>query len=104
MTGYPGRSPCTQRCYATRSRWAAGEHQLVWNRATPRVQLGGMNANQSETSGMGHTTGRVVVLGASMSGLLAARVLSDHAARVVVIERDELPEGETSRKGVPQGR
>lgn len=45
-----------------------------------------------------------VVVGGSMAGLLAARVLSDHFARVTVIERDAIPEGAQPRKGVPQGR
>ncbi|MHA6760931.1 FAD-dependent oxidoreductase [Streptacidiphilus sp. PAMC 29251] len=46
-----------------------------------------------------------VVLGASISGLLAARVLSEAFDRVTVIERDQLPDGQrTQRRGVPQGR
>jgi 2-polyprenyl-6-methoxyphenol hydroxylase-like FAD-dependent oxidoreductase len=49
-------------------------------------------------------TGRAVVLGASMAGLLAARVLSDHFERVVVVERDVLPSAAANRRGVPQGR
>jgi len=44
-----------------------------------------------------------VVIGASMAGLLAARVLSDSFERVTIIERDRL-EGKEARKGVPQGR
>lgn len=47
---------------------------------------------------------RAVVLGGSIAGLLTARVLADHFARVVVVERDELPAGATHRRGVPQGR
>lgn len=47
---------------------------------------------------------RAVVLGASMAGLLAARVLSDHADEVVVVERDSLADQPASRRGVPQGR
>lgn len=43
-----------------------------------------------------------VVIGASMAGLLAARVLSEHFERVTLIERDRL-EGMGPRKGVPQG-
>ena len=43
-----------------------------------------------------------VVIGASMSGLLAARALSRHFERVTVIERDVLKEGDDTRKGVPQ--
>lgn len=45
-----------------------------------------------------------VVIGGSMAGVLAARVLSDHFARVTVVERDAIPEGAQARKGVPQGR
>src|SRR5262249_24936851 len=40
--------------------------------------------------------------GAGMSGLLAARALSGHVARVTLVERDALPERDESRKGVPQ--
>ena len=47
---------------------------------------------------------RAVVLGGSMAGLLAARVLCDHFEQVVVIERDPAPTGPHPRKGVPQGR
>ncbi|MGW5312183.1 FAD-dependent monooxygenase [Nocardia thailandica] len=44
-----------------------------------------------------------VVLGASMGGLLAARVLSQSFARVTVLERDDLSTP-GDRRGVPQGR
>ncbi|HEY4418924.1 MAG TPA: hypothetical protein VGN22_05390 [Pseudonocardia sp.] len=46
---------------------------------------------------------RAVVVGASMAGLLAARVLSDHADEVIVIERDPADTGYEPRPGVPQG-
>ena len=45
-----------------------------------------------------------VVLGASMGGLLAARVLADAYQQVTVVERDRLPESVLDRRGVPQGR
>ena len=45
-----------------------------------------------------------VVIGGSMAGLLAARVLSERVDWVSIIERDELPSGPDQRKGVPQGR
>jgi 2-polyprenyl-6-methoxyphenol hydroxylase-like FAD-dependent oxidoreductase len=48
--------------------------------------------------------GHAVVLGASMGGLLAARVLRNHFRQVTVLERDKLPELGESRKGVPQDR
>ena len=44
------------------------------------------------------------VVGASMGGLLAARVLADAYRRVTIVERDPLPESGSQRKGVPQGR
>jgi 2-polyprenyl-6-methoxyphenol hydroxylase-like FAD-dependent oxidoreductase len=47
---------------------------------------------------------RAVVLGASMAGLLAARVLADAYRRVTVVDRDPLPEASAQRRGVPQGR
>jgi len=47
---------------------------------------------------------RAVVLGASMGGLLAARVLSDFYRTVTVVERDLLPGDPAQRRGVPQGR
>ena len=52
-----------------------------------------------------HTSGdRAVVLGGSVAGLLAARVLADAYAEVVIVERDELPPGARHRRGVPQSR
>lgn len=45
-----------------------------------------------------------VVLGASMSGLLAARVLAGHFDQVTVVERDPLPDEGPARRGVPQAR
>lgn len=47
---------------------------------------------------------QAVVIGASMSGLLAARVLADYFRQVVVIERDTFPPLREQRQGVPQGR
>jgi 2-polyprenyl-6-methoxyphenol hydroxylase-like FAD-dependent oxidoreductase len=45
-----------------------------------------------------------VVLGASLAGLLAARVLADTYERVTVVDRDALPSNPENRRGVPQGR
>jgi 2-polyprenyl-6-methoxyphenol hydroxylase-like FAD-dependent oxidoreductase len=45
-----------------------------------------------------------IVIGGSMAGLLATRVLSDHFEQVTIIERDRLTAGADPRKGVPQGR
>lgn len=45
-----------------------------------------------------------IVLGASMAGVLAARVLADRYERVTLVERDHLPHPGEHRRGVPQGR
>jgi 2-polyprenyl-6-methoxyphenol hydroxylase-like FAD-dependent oxidoreductase len=47
---------------------------------------------------------RAVVIGGSLAGLFAARVLSDHFDEVTVVERDALGDAPEPRKGVPQGR
>lgn len=48
------------------------------------------------------TDGHAVVVGASMAGMLAARVLADRYASVTVIDRDPLPDEPVARRGVPQ--
>ncbi|WP_254767423.1 FAD-dependent oxidoreductase [Salinilacihabitans rarus] len=45
---------------------------------------------------------RAVVIGASMAGLLAARVLADAFDEVTVVDRDPLPDEPIARRGVPQ--
>jgi 2-polyprenyl-6-methoxyphenol hydroxylase-like FAD-dependent oxidoreductase len=45
-----------------------------------------------------------VVVGSSLAGMLAARVLSDHFDDVTLLERDRFPETPAARKGLPQGR
>ena len=47
---------------------------------------------------------QAIVMGASMSGLLAARALAKHFTQVTIVERDILPPPGEPRKGVPQGR
>jgi len=51
---------------------------------------------------MSKSSQQAVVIGGSVAGLLAARVLADHFERVTIIERDRLPENPTIRSGVPQ--
>lgn len=45
-----------------------------------------------------------LVIGGSLAGLLAARVLTEHFDRVTIIERDCFPAEPVPRKGVPQSR
>lgn len=49
------------------------------------------------------TLNKAVVLGASVSGLLAAAALSSSFESVTIIERDELSDEPVTRRGVPQG-
>jgi 2-polyprenyl-6-methoxyphenol hydroxylase-like FAD-dependent oxidoreductase len=52
-----------------------------------------------------HQTQReAIVIGASMGGLLAARILADHYDQVTLLERDAFPAPGENRKGVPQGQ
>ncbi|HEX9094648.1 MAG TPA: FAD-dependent monooxygenase [Candidatus Dormibacteraeota bacterium] len=45
-----------------------------------------------------------IVIGGSMAGLLAARVLADRFDRVTIVDRDRLPDEARFRDGVPQSR
>ena len=49
-------------------------------------------------------TGRAVVIGGGMAGLMAAQVLSRHFAQVTIVDRDHLTESPEARHGVPQAR
>jgi flavin-dependent dehydrogenase len=46
---------------------------------------------------------KAIIIGGGISGKLAARVLSDVYKEVIILERDNEPEGPASRKGAPQG-
>ncbi|MDB5054451.1 MAG: monooxygenase FAD-binding protein [Bacilli bacterium] len=45
-----------------------------------------------------------IVIGGSMSGMLAAKVLSGHFEKVTILEKDNIPEHPVYRKGVPHDR
>jgi len=47
---------------------------------------------------------RAIVLGGSMAGLLATRVLADEFGEVLLVDRDRFSSDPESRKGVPQAR
>lgn len=63
---------------------------------------------QSEAEGAGvrerDEVRRVVVVGGSIAGLLAAAALAGSGRSITVLERDELPARPEPRPGVPQGR
>lgn len=63
------------------------------------------NPNEKPDHPEPSTTGRTsLVMGGSIAGLWAARVLADHFDRVIIVERDDLPEGPEHRAGVPHAR
>jgi len=47
---------------------------------------------------------RAIVVGGGLAGLSAARALSGRFRQVVILDRDDLPDGATPRPGVPQGK
>jgi 2-polyprenyl-6-methoxyphenol hydroxylase-like FAD-dependent oxidoreductase len=59
--------------------------------------------DQQTRQAAGIRSGNAIIIGGSIAGLLAARVLADHFERVTLIERDLLPADVQARKGVPQG-
>jgi 2-polyprenyl-6-methoxyphenol hydroxylase-like FAD-dependent oxidoreductase len=62
-------------------------------------------ANESgDTPGKDLRGAHAIVVGGSITGLLATRALTDHFRSVTLIERDHFPDGPDFRKGVPQMR
>jgi 2-polyprenyl-6-methoxyphenol hydroxylase-like FAD-dependent oxidoreductase len=69
-----------------------------------RGQAGAVDATGHGVHGATPLGDHAIVIGASIAGLLAARVLSNFFERVTVLERDTLPAGLTDRHAIPQGR
>src|ERR1700730_13661154 len=95
--------PCCVRALCSRGRSATRRGSgPSWNAIAPRPQQPA--SKHLRSFAMPQLGERAVVLGASMGGLLAARVLADFYGTVTVVERDVLPEDPATRRGVPQGR
>ena len=73
------------------------------NRSTP-AQIFHRLSTSAPPIPSGRLGGRAVVLGGSIAGLLAARVLTDHFDDVVIVEPDSLTDDAAPRHGVPQAR
>ncbi|WP_166677866.1 FAD-dependent oxidoreductase [Amycolatopsis arida] len=56
----------------------------------------------TDISGTPHSRSRAIVVGAGISGLLAARVLSEQFTEVLVLDRDRFPATPGHRSGAPQ--
>src|ERR1700761_7905419 len=103
-------TPNTHRCHQLRSlrSWVSGSSVSAIDCSIDLVrQRSAMYPDSTEYGGwMGGETirGHAVVIGASIAGLCAARVLSEFYDRVTVFERDQLPNGAGNRAAVPQGR
>src|ERR1700735_1560688 len=103
-------TPNTQRCHQLKSlrSWVPGSSVSAIDCSIDLVRPRSYRAPDSTECGgqMGgeNSKGHAVVIGASIAGLCAARVLSDFYLRVTVFERDELPSTPGNRTAVPQGR
>src|SRR6056297_2390255 len=60
------------------------------------------NVPRYDSEALSEVDERAVVVGGSIAGLLAARVLADRFAEVTVVERDPVSDDVTARRGVPQ--
>lgn len=56
----------------------------------------------NRAAGTAHRCKHAVVIGGSIAGLLASRVLAEHCERVTLVERDRFPDTAVPRKGLPQ--
>jgi 2-polyprenyl-6-methoxyphenol hydroxylase-like FAD-dependent oxidoreductase len=63
-----------------------------------------VDTDQNSPSGGAMDRGPAIVIGGSIAGLAAARVLSDHFGQVILVERDHFGAVGEHRRGVPQGR
>jgi 2-polyprenyl-6-methoxyphenol hydroxylase-like FAD-dependent oxidoreductase len=52
---------------------------------------------------MTHLGNHALVIGGSMAGLMAARVLADHFEHVTVMERDQIEDRPAIHKSTPKG-
>lgn len=63
-----------------------------------------MNTSAGPATDRSASKRHAIVIGGSMAGLLAARVLVDHFEQVTIIDRDSFPTTPAHRKGVPHSR
>jgi 2-polyprenyl-6-methoxyphenol hydroxylase-like FAD-dependent oxidoreductase len=89
--------------YEFRNRIRAGAQTAIQKIANRRILSCEIQHEQTEADvTLSAKHGQALVIGSSIAGLLAARVLSDYFEQVTIIERDELPDEPAYRAGVPQ--
>jgi 2-polyprenyl-6-methoxyphenol hydroxylase-like FAD-dependent oxidoreductase len=71
---------------------------MAWSPVKRFAEIGSDKPPAGPRAGLG----TAIVLGGSVAGMLAARVLADHAETVLIIERDPVTAGADARRGVPQ--
>jgi 2-polyprenyl-6-methoxyphenol hydroxylase-like FAD-dependent oxidoreductase len=81
------------------ARYAAHYSKRAHEKIGNTTMEGTMKMNQKRRQGQ-----RALVIGGSMAGLLAARVLSDHFEQVTILERDAVANQADARKGQPHVR
>jgi 2-polyprenyl-6-methoxyphenol hydroxylase-like FAD-dependent oxidoreductase len=72
---------------------------MIWENLTPGDWLGKRGVAMSDM-----IAERAVVIGAGIGGLAAAKAIAPYFERVIVLDRDALPEAPTPRVGTPQAR
>ena len=99
---YPGAGPNLAR---DRTVPSSGDEQGATDDAVVRPEVVPVTLSAVDRYRPGRLTDlgeRAVVLGGSIAGLCAARVLADGFEEVVVVERDPLPDAPVERDGAPQ--
>ena len=63
-----------------------------------------MNCGDFKSHNTFNKGAHVIVIGSSIAGLLASRILTNYFDRVTIVERDFLPQVNAFRPGAPQSR
>ena len=99
---YGGRAAAAYLPVSPHRRSRPAPHSATTT-TTPHTTAPHTTAEEAPAMKLDHRR-HAVVIGGSMAGLAAARVLADHFDQVTVLDRDDLPDTAATRKGVPQGR
>jgi 2-polyprenyl-6-methoxyphenol hydroxylase-like FAD-dependent oxidoreductase len=96
------RNMCAYRVFCLKSVQAIRRHWRTLHSARKKETTRMTNTAAADLGQTGKY--RAIVMGGSIAGLAAARVLSDHFREVILVERDRFGPAGEHRRGVPQGR